>query len=168
MFGTKTVFFFSLALLLSCNSTKHASYSFNPYSYSSPKKVVAENGVVVSAHPLASKVGLEILKMGGNAIDATIATQFALAVVYPNAGNIGGGGFTVARLSSGKLVALDYRETAPGKAHRDMYIDPDGTARTDKSLDGHLSCAVPGTVAGIMASYEYAKLPFEKLVQPAI
>ena len=168
MFGTKTVFFFLFALLLSCNSTRNTTYSFNPYNYSSPKKVVAENGVVVSAHPLASKVGLEILKMGGNAIDATIATQFALAVVYPNAGNIGGGGFTVARLSSGKLVALDYRETAPGKAHRDMYIDPDGTARTDKSLDGHLSCAVPGTVAGIMASYEYAKLPFEKLVQPAI
>ena len=169
MFGKKIAYFFLFALLLSCHSTKNtASYSFNPFEYSSPKKVVADNGVVVSAHPLASKVGLEILKMGGNAMDATIATQFALAVVYPNAGNIGGGGFTVARLSDGKLIALDYRETAPGKAHRDMYIDPDGTARTDKSIDGHLSCAVPGTVAGIMASYAYAKLPFETLVQPAI
>ena len=123
---------------------------------------------MVSAHPLASKVGVEILKMGGNAIDAAIATQLALAVVYPNAGNLGGGGFMVARLSNGELVSIDYREMAPGKAHRDMYIDPDGTARTDKSQDGHLSSGVPGTVAGIFASMKYAKLPFAKLIQPAI
>lgn len=77
------------------------------------EKIVAENGAVVSAHPLASKVGVEILKMGGNAIDAAIATQLALAVVYPNAGNLGGGGFTVARLSNGELISIDYREKAP-------------------------------------------------------
>ena len=169
MFKQHPVFYFLLAILLSCNpAKKNSSYSFDPYKYNGVKKVVAENGVVVSAHPLASKVGLHILKMGGNAMDATIATQLALAVVYPNAGNIGGGGFTVARLSNGKLLAIDYRETAPGKATRDMYVDPDGTARTDKSIDGHLAVAVPGTIAGIMASYAYAKLPFEKLVQPAI
>ncbi len=138
------------------------------YHYSVIKKIIAGNGAVVSAHPLASKAGLEILKMGGNAIDAAIATQLALAVVFPNAGNIGGGGFMVARLSNGQLVSLDYREMAPGKAHRDMYIDPDGTARTDKSQDGHLASGVPGTVAGIFASMKYAKLPFAKLIQPAI
>lgn len=142
--------------------------SINPYQYNSQKKVIAENGAVVSAHPLASKVGLEILKRGGNAIDAAIATQLALAVVYPNAGNLGGGGFMVAHLSNGELLALDYREMAPGAAHRDMYLDADGTARTDKSQDGHLSSGVPGTVAGLIASHKYGKLAFAQLVAPAI
>ena len=109
-----------------------------------------ENGAVVSAHPLASKVGVEILKMGGNAIDAAIATQLALAVVYPQAGNLGGGGFMVARLSNGELIAIDYREMAPGKATVICILMPDGTARTDKSQDGHLSSGVPGTVAGLI------------------
>lgn len=145
-----------------------SSVSIDPYHYTINKKVIAENGAVVSAHPLASKVGIEILKQGGNAIDAAIATQLALAVVYPNAGNLGGGGFMVARLGDGNLLALDYREMAPGAAHRDMYIDPDGTARTDKSQDGHLSSGVPGTVAGLFASHKYARLPFDKLIQPAI
>lgn len=139
-----------------------------PYKYTIQKKVIAENGAVVSAHPLASNAGVEILKQGGNAIDAAIATQLALAVVYPNAGNLGGGGFMVARLSNGERVALDYREMAPGAAHRDMYIDADGTPRTDKSQDGHLSAGVPGTVAGLFAAHKYARLPFEKLIQPAI
>ena len=129
---------------------------------------MVQNGAVVSAHPLASKIGIEILKMGGNAVDAAIATQLALAVVYPNAGNLGGGGFTVARFADGKEIALDYREMAPGNAHRDMYIEEDGTARTDKSQDGHLSSGIPGTVAGLFASHQYAKLPFSKLIQPAI
>ncbi len=126
------------------------------------------NGAVVSAHPLASKVGLEILKQGGNAIDAAIATQLALAVVYPQAGNLGGGGFMVARLSNGQLLALDYREKAPGKADRNMFVDPDGKARMDKSQDGHLASGVPGTVAGLFASHQYGKLPFERLIEPAI
>ena len=94
-------------------NTTQPSIAINPYQYSGQKKIVAENGAVVSAHPLASKVGVEILKMGGNAIDAAIATQLALAVVYPNAGNLGGGGFTVARLSNGELISIDYREKAP-------------------------------------------------------
>jgi gamma-glutamyltranspeptidase/glutathione hydrolase len=154
-----------------CNSTrKNASTAtaIDPYHYSSPKKVTAENGVVVSAHPLASKAGLEILKMGGNAVDAAIATQLALSVVYPAAGNLGGGGFMVARLQNGQLVAIDYREKAPGKAHRDMYLDQQGNANTDKSQDGHLASGVPGTVAGLFESHQYGKLPFEKLIQPAI
>ena len=166
-----TILFFASVILLSCNHVKKSTantININPYQYSIQKKAVVENGAVVSAHPLASKVGVEILKMGGNAIDAAIATQLALAVVYPNAGNLGGGGFFVARLSNGQLVSIDYREKAPGTASRDMYIDPDGKARTDKSQDGHLASGVPGAVSGLFASYKYAKLPFVKLIQPAI
>jgi len=158
-----------LSLIMACKSTRTSSIpGLDPYHYTIQKKVVAENGAVVSAHPLASEVGVGILKQGGNAVDAAIATQLALAVVYPNAGNLGGGGFMVARLADGKEIALDYREMAPGKAHRDMYIDAAGQARTDKSQDGHLSSGVPGTVAGLFASAKYARLTFDKLIQPAI
>jgi gamma-glutamyltranspeptidase/glutathione hydrolase len=171
MRGISYILLFLVACIFSCNTAKKnaaASISINPYQYASQKKVVAENGAVVSAHPLASKVGIEILKSGGNAIDAAIATQLALAVVYPQAGNIGGGGFTVARLSDGTLIALDYREKAPGKAYRNMYIDPDGVARVDQSQYGHLASGVPGSVAGIFSSYKYARLSFSQLIQPAI
>jgi gamma-glutamyltranspeptidase/glutathione hydrolase len=161
----------TVSLFCSCGPSHKTGLiqgAINPYQYSGVKKVVAENGAVVSAHPLASKVGVEILKQGGNAVDAAIATQLALAVVYPNAGNLGGGGFMVARLANDELLSIDYREKAPGAAHRDMYVDADGTARTDKSQDGHLSSGVPGTVAGLFASYKHARLPFSKLIQPAI
>ena len=156
--------------LLSCNAQKNSSVvaEINPFKYTSSKKVIAENGAVVSAHPLASKVGVVILKMGGNAVDAAIATQLALAVVYPAAGNIGGGGFLVGRLSNGELISIDYREKAPGSASRDMYIDETGKARTDLSQNGHLAGGVPGTVSGLFTSHQYAKLPFSKLIQPAI
>ena len=158
-------------LLFSCTTpgpTAGLSKDINPFNYSSNKKIVCSNGAVVSAHPLASKVGLDILKQGGNAVDAAIATQLALAVVYPNAGNLGGGGFFVARLSDGQLKSIDYREMAPGQAHRDMYLNKNGDPLFEKSQEGHLSSGVPGTVAGLFASYKYAKLPFEKLIQPAI
>src|SRR6185436_5826917 len=103
-----------LAVIPVCKPpAKSSTLTFDPYSYDIQKKVVAENGAVVSAHPLASKAGIEILKKGGNAIDAAIAVQLALAVVYPGAGNLGGGGFMVAKLSNGKEVAIDYREKAP-------------------------------------------------------
>jgi gamma-glutamyltranspeptidase/glutathione hydrolase len=165
----KQLFFLLLvAVVFSCNSSQKTIppvVAIDPYHYTITKKTIAENGAVVSAHPLASKVGVEILKKGGNAVDAAIATQLALAVVYPNAGNLGGGGFMVARLSNTELLALDYREMAPGNAHRDMYVDPDGTARTDKSQDGHLSSGVPGTVAGLFAAHKHGKLPFEQLIQ---
>lgn len=161
-------FLFILAIT-ACKSRQHQSTTpINPYQYAVQKKVIAERGAVVSAHTLASQAGVEMLKMGGNAIDAAIATQLALAVVYPNAGNLGGGGFLVAHLKDGKELSIDYREMAPSKAHRDMYIDSAGQARTDLSQSGHLASGVPGTVAGLFASAPYGKLTFEKLIQPAI
>jgi gamma-glutamyltranspeptidase/glutathione hydrolase len=137
-------------------------------NYPSRKKVVSRNGAVVSAHPLASRVGLQILKAGGNAVDAAIATQLALAVVYPGAGNIGGGGFVVARLANGKKITIDFREKAPLAASLNMYLDAKENVVEGKSKNGHLSSGVPGSVAGIFAYYPYAKLPFKNLIQPAI
>ena len=166
----KIFFLFLLPVLFefSCSTTKRTTTSIDHYKYDVQKKVICENGAVVSAHPLASKVGLSILKMGGNAVDAAIATQLALAVVYPNAGNLGGGGFMVARLKEGKLIAIDYREKAPGNAHRDMYLSPTGEPQLELSQNGHLSSGVPGTVSGLFESSKYARLSFDKLIQPAI
>jgi len=140
----------------------------SPYKYRIQKKVTVNKGAVVSAHPLASHVGVQILQQGGNAVDAAIATQLALAVVYPGAGNIGGGGFLVGHLKSGKNIAIDFRETAPAKASHDMYLDSAGNPQLQWSQDGALSAGVPGTVAGLFASMKYARLPFRKLIQPAI
>ncbi len=139
-----------------------------PLNYTITKKVEGTNGVVVSAHPLASQAGLDMLKQGGNAVDAAIATQLALAVVYPGAGNLGGGGFLVAFLNTGKTITLDYRETAPAKAFKDMYLDQQGNPITELSKKGALASGIPGTVAGLFASLPYAKLPFATLVAPAI
>jgi gamma-glutamyltranspeptidase / glutathione hydrolase len=141
---------------------------FNPYAYFSRKKIVCTRGAVVSAHPLASQVGVTMMRQGGNAIDAAIATQLALAVVYPEAGNLGGGGFLVASLANGKNIALDFREKAPMGASKDMYLDPQGNPLTNLSQNGHLASGIPGTVAGIFYSLKYAKLPLKKLIQPAI
>lgn len=154
----------------SCHTPKNTlrSYAIDPYQYSITKKTITQKGAVVSAHPLASKVGTAVMKNGGNAVDAAIATQLALAVVYPNAGNIGGGGFMVARLANGQTVSLDFRETAPASAHRDMYLDAQGNVIAGKSVNGHLASGVPGTVAGLFESLQYAKLPFRQLIQPAI
>jgi gamma-glutamyltranspeptidase / glutathione hydrolase len=153
---------FAYFLMLQCTA------QINPYNYQSQKKITCTNGAVVSAHPLASKVGLQILQQGGNAFDAAIATQLALAVVYPVAGNIGGGGFMVAHLKNGKNITLDYREKAPAKASRDMYLDSNGNPQMQLSQDGHLAAGVPGTIAGLFASHKYGKLDFKKLIQPAI
>jgi gamma-glutamyltranspeptidase / glutathione hydrolase len=156
-------------LVIACILTGPALAQKNTaFKYTIQKKAESRNGAVVSAHPMATKAGLDILKLGGNAVDAAIATQLALAVVYPGAGNLGGGGFMVARLQNGEVVSLDYREKAPGSASRDMYLDEKGRALTEKSQNGHLSAGVPGTVAGLFASMKYAKLPFSKLIQPAI
>lgn len=127
-----------------------------------------DKGVVVSAHPLASEVGAGILRLGGNAFDAAVATQLALAVVYPQAGNLGGGGFLVAVKSSGEKFTLDYRETAPAKASRDMYLDRQGNADTDLSQNGRLAVGVPGSVAGMFATLKHCNLPMDVLIQPAI
>ena len=166
----KVVHIILLFAIVSCNTTKNTlgSHSIDPYQYTISKKLVAQKGAVVSAHPLASKIGVGIMKNGGNAVDAAIATQLALAVVYPNAGNLGGGGFMVARLANGQTVALDYREMAPASAHRDMYLDAQGNVMQGKSVNGHLASGVPGTVAGLFESMQYAKLSFKQLIQPAI
>ena len=128
-----------------------------------------KNGMVVSAHPAASKVGLDILKKGGNAVDAAVAVQFALAVVYPTAGNLGGGGFLVYRSARGELATLDFREKAPETASRDMYLDAAGNAIPEKSLFGHLAAGVPGSVDGMVKAHEkFGKLKWADLIQPAI
>jgi gamma-glutamyltranspeptidase/glutathione hydrolase len=127
------------------------------------------NGMVVSASKNASEVGLNILKKGGNAVDAAVAVQFALAVVYPNAGNIGGGGFMVYRSGSAETNTLDFREKAGSKASRDMYLDAAGNPVVDKSLDGHLASGVPGSVAGMVEAHQkYGKLEWADLIAPAI
>ena len=153
-------------LILLC--TYSTAQKLDAYTYNIQKNVTCSKGAVVSAHPLASMVGVNILKQGGNAFDAAIATQLALAVVYPGAGNIGGGGFMLAHLQNGKNISLDYREKAPAKASRDMYLDKDGNPLLHLSQDGHLASGVPGTIAGLFAGMKYAKLPFKKLIQPAI
>ena len=157
-----------LIFLLSPALSQQSREISSPYQYSIQKKITGKKGAVVSAHPLASKAGLDILIKGGNAVDAAIATQLALAVVYPGAGNIGGGGFLVATLENGKTLAIDYREKAPAAAHRDMYLDSAGNALTKLSQSGHLASGVPGTIAGLFASHKYAKLSFTELIQPAI
>jgi gamma-glutamyltranspeptidase/glutathione hydrolase len=158
---------FLLGVLL-LNSFIPEAQQINPYQYQAQKKINCSKGAVASANALASNAGLTVLKQGGNAIDAAIATQLALAVVYPGAGNIGGGGFMVAHLKSGKNITIDYRETAPSKASRDMYLDASGKAQMNLSQDGHLASGIPGTIAGIFTAMKYAKLPFKKLIQPAI
>lgn len=133
------------------------------------KGLITDSAMVVSAHPLASKVGADILRKGGNAVDAAIATQFALAVVFPAAGNIGGGGFMVLRQKDGKTATLDYREMAPAAATTGMYLDDQGFPIRGLSEKGHQSSGVPGSVAGMAESHaRYGKLPWKTLVQPAI
>ena len=127
-----------------------------------------EAGMVVSGHGLASDVGAAVLEQGGNAIDAAVAVGFALAVVLPSAGNLGGGGFLVYRSSDGEARALDYREKAPAAASRDMFLDDDGKV-TEASVIGHLAAGVPGSAAGLWEMHrEYGTLPWADLVAPAI
>lgn len=156
------------ALLVSTQSCRIKSESSEIYTIT--KTAEGKNGAVASAHPLATAVGIEILKQGGNAVDAAIAVQFTLAVCYPGAGNIGGGGFMVYRSADGETNTLDYREKAPAAATRDMYLDSTGMAIPEKSLYGHLAAGVPGTVDGMVKAFEkYSKLKnWQLLVEPAI
>jgi len=132
------------------------------------RSVTGEHAMVVTSHPLASDVGVDVLRNGGNAVDAAVAVAFALAVVHPVAGNIGGGGFLVTRMRDGTVGALDFRETAPTRATRDMYVDTAGNA-IGSSLTGHRSVGVPGTVAGMYEAHrKFGRLPWKELLVPAI
>ena len=155
-----------LFFFISCEEKQK---SINAYDYEIVKHAHFSNAAVSSAHPLASEVGAEILKKGGNAIDAAIAVQYALAVVYPNAGNIGGGGFMVLHTKDNESHSIDFREKAPDMAFKDMYLDDEGEAIPSKSRDGHLAAGVPGSVAGMeLAHKKFGKINFHDLIQPAI
>lgn len=144
--------------------------SFSVLAQTTQKPLIeGKQGMVVSTHPAASEIGLAILKKGGNAIDAAVAVNFALAVAHPSAGNIGGGGFLVYRDKSGNVKALDYREKAPSAASRDMYLDAEGKIIPGKSMTGIFSVGVPGTVAGMQEMHDkLGKLPWVDLLQPAV
>jgi gamma-glutamyltranspeptidase/glutathione hydrolase len=156
----KRLFVLPLAIIvLACNTSKKEKVI----------GLVTDSAMVVSAHALASQVGVDIMKQGGNAIDAAIATHFALAVVFPAAGNIGGGGFMVVRLKDGTTATLDFREKAPAAATTNMYLDADGNVIPDLSTQGHLASGVPGSVEGMVEAHKkYGTLPWKDLVQPAI
>jgi gamma-glutamyltranspeptidase/glutathione hydrolase len=156
---------FYLFIILSALITSNALYS-----QSTIKPLVeSKKGMVVTTHPLATEIGLSILKKGGNAIDAAIAVNFALAVCHPSAGNIGGGGFLVYRNAKGKVYALDYREKAPLASSKDMYLDASGNVIPEKSSIGVFSVGVPGTVAGMEEMHrKFGSLPWKELIQPAI
>lgn len=131
--------------------------------------LISKNAMVVSAREEASRIGVEILKKGGNAFDAMMATELALAVSYPSAGNIGGGGFMVYRKSNGKTGALDYRERAPINSTRDMYLDQNNNIIKGLSMIGGLSVGVPGTIAGIFEAHEkFGTLTVEEIINPVI
>jgi gamma-glutamyltranspeptidase / glutathione hydrolase len=159
-----------LALLLLCFTTvfaqderRHAT----PYRDEQP--VRAQHGMVVSVHHLASDAGLEILREGGNAVDAAVATGFALAVVHPAAGNLGGGGFLLLRMHDGKSTFIDYREKAPLAATETMYQDAKGNVIPDASVIGYRSIATPGSVAGMVyAERKYGRLGLKRVMAPAI
>lgn len=154
-------FFFMIFLfLLSCKTAEIPT----------PKTgLITENAMVVSARVEASEVGLAILKKGGNAFDAMIATELALVAAFPFAGNIAGGGFMVYRKNNGETGALDYREKAPSAAHRDMYLDTSGNVIPEKSRIGGTAVGVPGTIAGIFETHKkYGTLPIEEIIQPVI
>ena len=161
-----------LLIFISCYSTLLFScggqQKTGPYPFKTAKNIECKNGAVVSASAIASDVGVSILKQGGNAVDAAIATQLALAVVHPSAGNIGGGGFTIIHLNNGQNISIDYREVAPAKAYRDMYLDSNGNPQMNLSQNSPLASGVPGSVAGLFECMQYAKLSFKKLIQPAI
>ncbi|MCW5910935.1 MAG: gamma-glutamyltransferase [Cyclobacteriaceae bacterium] len=156
----KRIFVLPLAIIvLACNTSRKEKVI----------GLVTDSAMVVSAHALASQVGSDIMKKGGNAIDAAIATHFALAVVFPAAGNIGGGGFMVVRLKDGTTAALDFREKAPAAATTDMYLDSAGNVIPELSTQGHLASGVPGSVEGMAEAHKkYGTLPWKDLVQPAI
>lgn len=164
----KHIFSPILFLIWSANFISVAGQSLS-YPYPTNKEAFGNQAMVVTAHPLATKAGFDILKQGGNAIDATVAVQFALAVVYPQAGNVGGGGFLVYRDKEGIPATLDYREMAPNAASADMYLDKAGNVIPQKSELGPAAAGVPGTVDGMWTAHQkYGRLPWAQLLEPAI
>ncbi len=162
-----------LVLLAACGRTTTPSpRGYVPAEwplFAKVQPVTGARGMVVSGSPLASQVGVEVLQRGGNAVDAAVAVGFALTVVHPEAGNIGGGGFMVIRFADGRVRTLDYREVAPGGATHDMYINSAGEPDSILSITGHLSAGVPGSVAGLAeASRRYGALPLASVIEPAI
>lgn len=146
-----------------------ASLCTAPPSSGSVQPVHTQHGIVVSAHELASRAGVEIMQAGGNAVDASVATGFALAVVHPAAGNLGGGGFMLIRMADGKTHFLDYREKAPAAAKADMYLDAQGNVIENASEIGYKSIGVPGSVAGMVyAEQKFGKLTLKQVMEPAI
>ncbi|GHC58252.1 gamma-glutamyltransferase [Ulvibacter litoralis] len=160
------LFIATIALCLSCKE----SIKQSPVAPTLPiNGLITQNAMVVSAREEASKIGSDIMESGGNAFDAMVATELALAVTYPYAGNLGGGGFMVYRTQYGEIGALDYREKAPMASKKDMYLDENGTYIQEKSKIGGLAVGVPGTIAGIFAVHEkLGSLPIEELIQPVI
>ena len=143
--------------------------SVNNLTVAEGRNIFTDSGMVVSAHPESSRIGIAILRKGGNAVDAAVATEFALAVCYPEAGNIGGGGFMLVRQSDGTTDLIDYREKAPLKASRDMYLDASGSVVEGLSTETHMASGVPGTVDGMINVHsKYGILPFKDVIQPAI
>src|SRR5881392_3406522 len=131
--------------------------------------VGGEHGMVVTAHQLATKVGIDVLKRGGNAVDAAVAVGYAMAVVYPAAGNLGGGGFMTIQLADGRKTFLDFREKAPLGATANMYLGPDGNVVKGLSTNGHLAVGVPGSVSGMeTALAKYGTMKRAALMAPAI
>jgi len=155
--------FILIIFLVSCGSTS------NDFVLTSQEPARGKKGMVVSENEVASRVGFEILKNGGSAIDAAVAVGFALAVTYPEAGNIGGGGFMVIHFSNGENTSVDFRETAPAKAHRDMFLDQNGNFKPELSTEGWTSSGIPGTVAGLIYALEkYGTKSLSEVIQPAI
>ncbi len=145
-----------------------AAYPLIALAQTAGQPVRAEHGMVASAHQLASEVGAQILKDGGNAVDAAVAVALALAVVYPEAGNLGGGGFMLIRMADSRTVAIDYRESAPAAATRDMYVDANGALISNASLVGYKASGIPGTVAGLsLALDKYGSMKWADVVKPA-
>lgn len=158
-----------LFLLLIAIAYNNFNLFSQEYQLTSNKQRYADSAVVVAAHPVAAQVGKAVLQRGGNAIDAMVAVHFALAVVFPRAGNIGGGGFMVYRAADGTAHALDFREKAPALAHRDMYLDEQGKVLPDKSRYGHLASGVPGSVEGMWQAHRrFGTLPWSELLEPAV
>ena len=163
----------SSLLVASCSTdvstVDHSAFFPAAWRFSGAEEpVTASNGMVVSTDELASRIGVDIMRSGGNAVDAAVAVHFALAVVNPEAGNIGGGGFMVTRMADGTAAALDFREKAPFAATRDMFLDETGNL-TQKSVIGHLAAGVPGSVAGMWAAHQrFGSINWEDLVSPAV